>query len=112
MKPALLHLGLWAALGCGLVAALPGCSRAPVSAKDSQIVATVNEHEITMSQLKQALYSSGASAAAAGPEATKQALDSLVNEELLVQKAVINKVDRDPAVVRAIESARRQVLVR
>ena len=112
MNSAMQHRARLAALACGLAAALLGCSRGPVSGKDSQVVATVNDHEITSSQLKQALYSSGAGVAAVGPEATKQALNSLVNEELLVQKAISSKLDRDPAVVRAMESARRQILVR
>jgi peptidyl-prolyl cis-trans isomerase C len=96
----------------GIAAALAGCGRGPVSEKDSQVVATVNDREITISQLKQAMYSSATGTAPSNPTASKQALDSLVNEELLVQKAIANKLDRDPAVVRAIENARRQILVR
>jgi EpsD family peptidyl-prolyl cis-trans isomerase len=91
---------------------LAGCGHRPASDKESQVVATVNDKEITSSQLKQALYTSGAGGVAAGPEASKKALDSLVNEELLVQKAIGSKLDRDPAVVRAMESARREILVR
>jgi EpsD family peptidyl-prolyl cis-trans isomerase len=101
-----------AVLAYAMAAALVGCSRGPASDKDSQVVATVNDHEITTSQLKQALHSAGSGATAEEPAATKQALDSLVNEELLVQKAIGSKLDRDPAVVHAIESARRQILVR
>ena len=48
----------------------------------------------------------------AGPDATRQAVDSLINEQLLVKSALDNKLDRDPAVVQALERARRQVLAR
>jgi EpsD family peptidyl-prolyl cis-trans isomerase len=89
---------------------IAGCGRDALSSKDSQVVATVNDRELTISQLKQMLYSSGSGAVS--PDATKQAIDSLVNQELLVQQAVESKLDRDPAVVRALESGRRQVLAR
>lgn len=91
---------------------LSACSKGSLGDKDSQVIATVNDHEITDTQLKEAMYSAGPVAAEADPAAKKQALDALINEELLVQRAMNNKLDRDPAVVRAIANARRQILVR
>jgi EpsD family peptidyl-prolyl cis-trans isomerase len=76
----------------------------------SQVVAKVDDSEITVSQLSEALAARGADAAT--PDVTRQAVDSLINEQLLVQGALNNKLDRDPAVVQALERTRRQVLAR
>jgi peptidyl-prolyl cis-trans isomerase C len=58
--------------------------------------------------LNQALASAGVDAAT--PETVHAAIDSLVDEELLVQQAVKQQMDRDPAVLQALEEARRRVL--
>lgn len=76
----------------------------------SQVVARVNDAEITVSQLRTALLAKGESQPTA--QATQQALDGLVNEQLLVDAALANELDRDPTVVQATESARRQLLAR
>ena len=76
----------------------------------SQVVAKVGESEITVSQLSQALHARGLDNANAA--ATREAVDSLINEQLLVDSAMSNKLDRDPAVVQALERSRRQVLAR
>ncbi len=90
------------------VAALTGCGSKGSGA--SQVVAKVNDNEITVSQLSQALHVRGVEATT--PDATKQAIEALINEELLVKSAIDNKLDRDPAVVQALERSRRQVLAR
>jgi peptidyl-prolyl cis-trans isomerase C len=89
--------------------AVAGCGGGSASGtKSSQVVATVNGHEITVNQLNQALSSSGIEEVT--PAVAKQAVESLVAEELLVQDALKTKLDRQPAVVQAMERARRQVL--
>jgi peptidyl-prolyl cis-trans isomerase C len=97
-----------ATLGVALLgAALAGCGN---RGGGSQVVATVGESEITVSQLSQALHTRGLDNAGTG--ATREAVDSLINEQILVDSALNNKLDRDPAVVQALERARRQVLSR
>jgi EpsD family peptidyl-prolyl cis-trans isomerase len=91
-----------------LGATLAGCGNKGAGA--SQVVATVGESEITVSQLSQALHTRGVDSAAA--DTTRQAVDALINEQLLVKSAMDSKLDRDPAVVQALERARRQVLSR
>ncbi len=76
----------------------------------SQVVANVNDREITISQLNQALQTLDPPAVTAA--ITKNAVDSLIDEELLVQGALNDKLDREPATMQAIEDARRQVLAR
>ena len=44
------------------------------------------------------------------PEITRHALNSLIDEELLVQEAQKARMDRDPATVAAFEHAHRQIL--
>jgi EpsD family peptidyl-prolyl cis-trans isomerase len=88
-------------------ATLAACG-AKSDSRSSQVVATVNDKEITVTQLDMVIRSTGAREVT--PELTKQALDSLTSEELLVQAAVSNKIDRDPAFVQAMEHSRRQLL--
>lgn len=93
---------------CCVVGMLVAGCGAGSSGSSSQVVAKVNDQEITVSQLNQVLR---ITPPAASEDATvKQALDSLVEEELLVQKAMQDKLDRDPVVMQAIAKARRQVL--
>jgi peptidyl-prolyl cis-trans isomerase C len=89
--------------------ALGGCSGGN-GAEKSQVVARVNDAEITVSQLRTALSAKGDAQPTA--EAAQHALDGLVNEQLLVDAALANKLDRDPVVVQAVEAARRQMLAR
>lgn len=91
-----------------LAALLCACSGA--ESDKSQVVARVNDAEITVSQLRTALLAKGETAPTVA--ATQQALDGLVNEQLLVDAALANDLDRDPTVVQAIEAAKRQLLAR
>lgn len=87
---------------------LSGCGGSSSSKMRSQIVAQVNNENVTVLQLNQALESAGVGAAT--PETVKAAIDSLVDEELLIQQAVKHQMDRDPSVVQAMDQARRRVL--
>lgn len=94
-----------------LAAAVSACSGgAPSGGETSQVVVRVNESEITVSQLRTALLAKGAQQPTA--DMAQQAIDGLVNEQLLVDAALANSLDRDPAVVQAMEGARRQLLAR
>lgn len=86
---------------------LPACGSHTAS-QHSQVVARVNDQDVTLLQLNQVLQSSDGGAAT--PETVHAAIDSLVDEELLVQQAVKVKLDRDPAIVQAMERSRRQLL--
>jgi EpsD family peptidyl-prolyl cis-trans isomerase len=101
----ILHL---ATLSC-LAVATSACSGGRGGDK-SQVVARVNGAEITVSQLRTALLAKGE--VEPSEQITQQALDGLVNEQLLVDAAIANKLDRDPTVMQALEAARRQLLAR
>lgn len=74
----------------------------------SQVLAKVNDHEITVMQLNGILRSAGNDADNATVK--QNALDFLINQEVLQQKAVELKLDRDPDVMQAVEQAKRQIL--
>jgi len=101
---------LFAITGAALAAVgLASCKGVHATDK-TQVVAHVNDAEITVSQLRAALAARGETQPS--EEATQAALDGLVNEQLLVAAALRARLDRDPAVVQALESARRQLLAR
>jgi EpsD family peptidyl-prolyl cis-trans isomerase len=83
---------------------LAGCGAEPAKEVSAagKLVARVNGTEITMQQLGSQRTTSGQ-----GP---LQALDQVIDRELLVQKALEAKLDRDPQVARALEESRRQLL--
>ncbi len=76
----------------------------------SQVLAKVNDTEITGLQLNHVLSQRGKPEGADEQALKRSALEQLVDQELLVQKAVDLKLDRDPTVLQAIEQSKRQVL--
>jgi EpsD family peptidyl-prolyl cis-trans isomerase len=76
-----------------------GCEKAAADRPSTQLVAKVNGTEISVRELR-----GGAGGAVA------QALEKVIDRELLVQKALAARLDRDPQVLESLENARRQVL--
>ena len=89
--------GRWALLLAGLAAA--GCERAAADRAQTQLVARVNGVEISARELR-----------AAGAASMAQAVDKVIDRELLVQKALQSGLERDPQVALDIDNARREVL--
>jgi peptidyl-prolyl cis-trans isomerase C len=96
-------------IACGalLLPTLMSCGPGS-AARGSQVVATVNGHEITATQLNRALESAGVREVT--ETARKRAIESLATEELLVQAALKNDIDRDADYVQALEQQRRKLL--
>ena len=78
---------------------LAGCDRVAADRADAQLVARVNGIEISAHQIR-----TGAAPSVA------QAVEKVIDRELLVQKALEAGLERDPLVKDSIDSARRQVL--
>lgn len=94
-----------------LAAAISGCGKKEEGAKaETQVVAKVNGKEISIHQLNFQLARAGNLSQEQLKEASKQLLARLVDQELFLQKAVEANLDRDPKVMQAIESAKREIL--
>ena len=78
--------------------------------KPTQVAAKVNGTELTVSQVNFALQRIPNLDKERSKVASLQVVRSLVDQELLVQKAMEDKLDRDPNVVQALDAARRQIL--
>jgi peptidyl-prolyl cis-trans isomerase C len=75
-----------------------------------EVVARVNGEEITVHQLNERAAQIGLAAEGDPGAVRRQLLDSLIDERLLVQKAIARGLDKDPATRNAIERARMQLL--
>ena len=91
-------------IGCValLIPALLSCGSGSAN-RGSQVIATVNEREITVVQLNRALERAGVRDIT--PATRRRAIDALTTEELLVQAALHNNIDRDANFVQALEQA-------
>jgi EpsD family peptidyl-prolyl cis-trans isomerase len=98
------------ALCCCLSVVLCACNKTKEGA--TQVAARVNAGEITVHQINFALQNAAATTPDQARQASALILNRLVDQELLVQQAREKKLDRDPAVMQAIEDARREVLAR
>lgn len=88
---------------------LAGCKNdGKTGAPPSQVLARVNGDEITVNQLNYVL----ASQKSADDAARQQFLDTLVDQDVLVQRAKELKLDRAPEILNAIEFSRRQILAK
>ena len=95
-----------------LVVALSSCGKADVKKSSGQIVAKVNGDEISVHQINSAMARGNDIPPDEAKQASAQTLERIIDQELLVQKALKDKLDRDPQVMQSIEDAKRQILVR
>ncbi len=89
---------------------LSACGKADEKTTFSQIAAKVNRNEISVHQVNYAIAHYRDIAPEKAKQAAGEALERVIDQELLVQKALEAKQDRDPQVMQAIESAKRQIL--
>ncbi|MEW5873497.1 MAG: EpsD family peptidyl-prolyl cis-trans isomerase, partial [Chloroflexota bacterium] len=76
----------------------------------SQVVARVNGTELTVHQVNFALQRIPNLSPEQSRAASLQVVRNLVEQELAVQQALADKLDRDATVVQALDAARRQIL--
>jgi len=89
-----------------------GCGDGKKSEKASQTAAKVNKEEITVHQINFVLQRQQGLKPEQTEAASKQVLERLIDQEVVVQKAQDLKLDRDPRVVQQIEAAKREIIAR
>src|SRR6266851_7460009 len=95
-----------------LVVALSSCGKADVKKTPGQVVAKVNGDEISVHQINNAIARGNDIPPGEAKQAAAQTLERIIDQELLVQKALKDRLDRDPQVMMSIEDAKRQILAR
>lgn len=93
-------------------ALLTACGGGDKGDKASQTAAKVNKEEITVHQINFVLQRQPGLKPEQAETASRQVLERLIDQELAVQKAQEQKVDRDPRVVQQIEAAKREIIAR
>ena len=80
------------------------------SKSDTPVVAKVNGDEISIQQVNFQLSRLGQLNEEQGKVAAKQVLARLVDQQLLKQKAIDTKLDRDPRVLQALDASKNEIL--
>jgi parvulin-like peptidyl-prolyl isomerase len=96
-------------MGGGLSAAAEGPT--PPDPSGHQVVARVNQVEITYGEFKARLEGLRQERGPVRPEQFKDIVRGMIQEEILLQDASAEGLDRDAAVKARLEQARRQVLI-
>ncbi len=99
---------------CLMVLWLAGCGAAGDGQGGgvTQVAARVNSDEITVHQINTVLSQSRMRQESAPEQAGAEALERLIDQQLLVQQAEDAQLDHDPRVMQVIDAARREILAR
>lgn len=87
-----------------------GCSGPSKPASEGQGVAKVNGDEITVHQVNDELVSLELTSDTDSEAVSMRVLDTLIDQNIAVQRALEWKLDRNPQVMRSIERAKRHIL--
>lgn len=93
-------------------ALLAGCGGGEKSGGATQVAAKVNKQEISVHQINFVLQRQPNLRPEQVAPATKRVLEGLIDQQLALEQAEEEKLDRNPQVVMAIEAARREILAR
>ena len=92
------------------VVGLAACGKGEDKKTSTQTVATVDGTEITMHEVNLLLKGVPNVTADNAPAVRKQVLDKLIDQQILVEKANKESLDRTPDVIMAMEAAKKEVL--
>ena len=94
------------------VLSLTGCGKDEEKKVATQVAAKVNKEEISVHQVNNMLSRAGNVPQDQAKEASRQILERLIDQEVVIQQAREKKLDRDPQVMQAIDASRREILAR
>ncbi|MDE2094024.1 MAG: EpsD family peptidyl-prolyl cis-trans isomerase [Burkholderiales bacterium] len=94
-----------------LVLVLAGCG-VKKDKPATQTAARVNKDEITVHEINFVLQQQRGLAPDQAASASKQVLERLIDQDLALQQAQDQKLDRDPRVLQQLEAARREIIAR
>lgn len=89
-----------------------GCGKKEECKVTTQVAAKVNADEITVHQVNNVLARAQNVTPETAPQAKREILNKLIDQQLAKQQAIEKKFDRSPAVVQAVEAARSEILAR
>ncbi len=103
-----------AAVALAAVALVACGKKDEASAAPTQVAAKVGSEEISVHQINQVLSRSNTSGASPQDvqRLSREVLEKLIDQQLLVDQATESKLNRAPEVVAQIESAKREILAR
>jgi EpsD family peptidyl-prolyl cis-trans isomerase len=105
-----MNLGRTVTLMVFCTAFLAACGDGKKAGGNTQIAAKVNGEEISVHQINYAVARLGNIPKGKEEEAGKQVLNGLVDQQILVKTAIDKKLDRNPDVLQALETSKRQIL--
>jgi EpsD family peptidyl-prolyl cis-trans isomerase len=95
-----------------LCLAASGCGKTEDKQAPSQVAAKVNATEITVYQVNNVLARTPNVTPATESRVKRGILDNLIEQQLAKQQAIEQKLDRSPAVLQTLESAKTEILAR
>jgi len=99
-----------AALAVVLALAVAGCGDKGEKKAEGQAAARINDNTISVEQVNSHLARLGNLKPEQAKSAGNQVVRALVEQRLLMDKAVEQKLDRDPQVIQLLENARERIL--
>jgi len=93
-----------------IASVLTGCGEQKKPA--TQVAAKVGADEITISQVNSVFAKMQAVPGKTATQVKHEVLDNLIDQQLAMRQAIDKKLDRDPAVMQAVEEAKRTILTR
>lgn len=91
---------------------LVGCEKGDSKKSSTQVAAKVNDAEISMHQINLLMKSAQNVTAENAPQVRQQILEKLIDQQIIVEKANKENLDRTPDVMMAIEAAKKDILAR
>jgi len=101
-----------ASLAISFILVLSGCGKGGEATKATQVAASVNGTEISMHQINQVMKNAKNVTAENAPKIRQEILEKLIDQQIVLDKADKDNLDRTPEVLMAIEAAKKDIIAR